>query len=84
MSHRAPLGPPHAGIIGAAAPRNRGLLPPVGPPPAHSRRQPASPSPCGLQIPPDGRLLTSLPPVVDPRPLLNPPTKVLPKRRWLA
>jgi hypothetical protein len=52
MRHRAPVWPPQAGISGAAAPRNRGPLPPVCPPPANSRRQPASTSPGGRQIPP--------------------------------
>jgi hypothetical protein len=62
MSHRAPVWPLHAGIIGAAAPRNRGPLPPVCPPPANYRRQPASTSPCGLQIPPAIRLPSLFPP----------------------
>jgi len=71
MSHRAPVWPPHAGIIGAAAPRNRGPLPPMCPPPANYRRQPASTSPCGRQIPPAIRLLTPLPTSMDHR---HPPT----------
>ena len=71
MSHRAPVWPLHAGIIGATAPRNRGPLPPVCPPPANYRRQPASTSPCRLQIPPAIRLPPPLPTSMDHR---HPPT----------
>jgi hypothetical protein len=84
MSHRAPVWPPHAGIIGAAAPRHRGPLPPVCPLPANDRRQPASTSPCGLQSPPPVRLLTPLPTSVDHRHPPNRLTNVLPKRPWLS
>jgi hypothetical protein len=84
MSNRAPLWPPHAGIIGTAAPRNRDLLPPVCPPPANYRRKPASPSPCGPRVPPDVRILTPLPTAADPRHPLNHAMNVLPKRRWLS
>jgi hypothetical protein len=78
MSHRAALCRPHR----AAAPQHRGLLPPGCPPPAHYCRKPAAPFPCGLQSPPDVRLLTPLPTAVTPRHPLNHPTNVLPKRRW--
>jgi hypothetical protein len=84
MSHRAPVWPPHAGIIGAAAPRNRGPLSPVCPPPANYRRQPPSTSPCGLQISSGVRLLTPLPTSMDHS---HPPhqlTNVLPKRSCLS
>ena len=80
MSHRAAVWPPHAGLIGAAGSRNRGPLPPVGPPPGHHGRNPASPSPRYPWIPPGVRVLTPLPPSVDRRYPLNQLTNVLPKR----
>jgi hypothetical protein len=84
MSHRAPVWPPHTGIIGAAAARNRGPHPPVCPPPPHYHRQPASTSPYGLQIPPGVRLLTLLPTSTDHKHPTHHRANVLPKGRCLS
>ena len=60
MSHSAAVVLPHAGILAAPVPRNRGALPPVCPPPEPRRRTPTSSSPSWPQVPPRLRVMTPL------------------------
>ena len=84
MRPRATMWPPHASSSGVAGSQNRGLLPPVCPPPGHHGRTPTAPSPCCARIPSGVQVLTPLPTSVDHS---SPPqhlTNVLPNRRRLS
>ena len=84
MSHSAAVVLPHAGLLTAPVPRNRGALPPVCPPPEPRRRTPTSSSLSWPQLPPRLRVMTPLLPPAARRRSPTARTHVLPKRLRLA